>query len=152
MSEADISSAKHLLIHLDSLRKMKNRLISTSSDYIRNQESMEAVQKLEFYKGKISVIKGWLNDLISNHYSKEIISTAKRYENKMNIQNDQICMIRNEISPKEFILQKEEYKNPLRMDHKKVIYKNREKELVDDFESAFNVLRVEIRTFVGQHL
>jgi hypothetical protein len=129
---------------------MKNS--ETAGIYQQHEENLEALKKLEFYKGEVGIITKWLDELASKNTSKNVLVLVERYENQMKIQRNNIDMIRHEIAENEKSLQQEVLSNPVAVDHRKVAYHTKEKELIDGFELNFNLLRTEIKEFVGKWL
>lgn len=123
----------------------------TAGIYKQHEENIDALSKLDFYRGEITTITGWLEELATKYTSSEVLSLVERYENQMKIQRNNIDNIRHEIAENERALQEEVNKNPVAVDHRKVTYHAKEKELIDGFETNFNNLRTEIKAFVSKY-
>lgn len=125
--------------------------MSTSeSIYKQHEENTEWTGKLNFYKDEISILKGRLEEIVAKNTKNEALAELERFQNQLIIQRNNIDEIAHLVKLNEESLIEEIKSNPVAVDHRKVEYHAKEKDLVDTFEKNFNELREDMKDFFAK--
>jgi hypothetical protein len=122
--------------------------MSTSeSIYKQHEENTEWISKLNFYKDEIKIMTGRLEEIASKNSGDDALAEVERFQNQLIIQRNNIDNIAHEVKLNEEALIEAVKSNPIAVDHRKVEYHAKEKDLVDSFEKNFNDLREDFNRF-----
>ncbi len=117
------------------------------SIYKQHEENTDWLNRLDFYKEDIKILTKRLEEIASKNSAAEVLSEVERFQNQFIIQNNNIDEIKHLVKENEDLLKKEIESNPVAVDHRKMEYHEKEKELVEAFEKNFNSLRDDYNTF-----
>jgi hypothetical protein len=120
--------------------------------YPQHGENTEWTNKLNFYKDDIRIMTGRLEEVAAKNSSKEVLAEVEHFQNQLIIQRNNIDEALHAVKINEEELQAEINRNPIAVDHRKVEYHTKEKELVEAFEKNFNDLRGEFNEFIAKWL
>lgn len=120
--------------------------------YTQHGENTEWTNKLNFYKDDIRIMTGRLEEVAAKNSSKEVLAEVEHFQNQLIIQRNNIDEALHAVKINEEELQAEINRNPVAVDHRKVEYHAKEKELVEAFEKNFNDLRDEFNEFIAKWL
>jgi hypothetical protein len=115
--------------------------------YKQHEENTEWINKLDFYKDEITILKGRLEEIASKNNSQDVLAFVESYQNRFIIQRNNIDEISHKVKENEQALINEINSNPVAVDHRKTEYHAAEKDLVESFEKNFNDLRDEFNKF-----
>jgi hypothetical protein len=118
--------------------------------YKQHEENNVWINKLDFYKQEISILKGRLEELAQKNSSKEVRAEIEHFQNQFIIQKNNIDNILHAVKINEAELLASVESNPVAADHRKVDYHEREHDLVTTFEKHFNALRQEFNKFASK--
>lgn len=118
--------------------------------YSQHAENTEWTSKLSFYKDEIAVLKGRLEEVTTKNNSPEVLAQVEHFQNQLIIQRNNVDEILHAVKMNEESLMKEINTNPTAVDHRKVEYHAKEKDLVESFEKVFNELRAEFNSFAAK--
>jgi uncharacterized membrane protein YgaE (UPF0421/DUF939 family) len=117
------------------------------SIYKQHEENTDWLNRLDFYKEDIKILTKRLEEIATKNSATEVLSEVERFQNQFIIQNNNIDEIKHLVKENESLLKKEIESNPVAVDHRKMEYHEKEKELVEAFEKNFNTLREDYNTF-----
>lgn len=117
------------------------------SIYKQHEENTDWLNRLDFYKEDIKILTKRLEEIAAKNSATEVLSEVERFQNQFIIQNNNIDEIKHLVKENESLLKKEIESNPVAVDHRKMEYHEKEKELVEAFEKNFNTLREDYNTF-----
>ena len=120
------------------------------SVYTQHEENTEWSNKLDFYKDEVRILTGRLKEIASKNTSAEAMVETERFQTQLMIQENAINEIFHLIKNNEKILEKEVDKNPIAVDHRKIIYHTKEKDIIVSFEKNFNQLRSDFNRFAAK--
>lgn len=115
--------------------------------YKQHEENTEWINKLDFYKDEINILKGRLEEIASKNNSQDVLAFVESYQNRFIIQRNNIDEISHKVKENEQALINEIKSNPIAVDHRKTEYHAAEKDLVESFEKSFNDMRDEFNKF-----
>jgi len=118
--------------------------------YTQHSENMEWSNTLKFYKDELDVLKSRLAELASKNNNKDMLKEVEHFQNQFIIQRTNIDNISHEVKMNEEKLMAEIKNNPVAVDHRKVEYHNKEKDLVSSFEKNMNEIRSEFKRFAAK--
>ena len=116
----------------------------------QHEENKEWINKLEFYKEEIQILKGRLEELAQKNSSKEVLSELEHFQNQMIIQRNNIDNILHAVNLNESSLIADIENNPVAAERRKIEYHEREHDLVTSFEKNFNAIRQEFNRFASK--
>ena len=115
--------------------------------YTQHKENKEWISKLAFYKDEIKMLTGRIEELASKNTFNEVLVGVERFQNQLIIQRNNIDEILHLVKLNEKVLIAEIIANPVAVDHRKLEYHIKEKDMVETFEKNFNELRAEFNKF-----
>ena len=135
----------------ETLYKQNEYIMATKEKiYKQHEENSTWINKLDFYKQEISILKGRLEELAQKNSSKEVMGEIEHFQNQFIIQRDNIDNILHAVKINEAELIATIESNPVAADHRKVEYHEREQDLVKTFEKNFSSLRQEFKKFAAK--
>ncbi len=123
---------------------------ANESVYNQHAENTEWTSKLKFYKDEVVILTGRLEEIASKNSGNDALAEVERYQNQLIIQRNNIDEIAHLVNLNEQALIEEIKSNPVAIDHRKVEYHAKEKELVESFETNFNNLREDFNRFASK--
>jgi hypothetical protein len=123
---------------------------SKATIYTQHEENKEWTSKLTFYKDEIKILTGRVEELASKNTSNEVLVGVERFQNQLIIQRNNIDEILHLVKLNEEALIAEINANPIAVDHRKVEYHAKEKDMVESFEKNFKELRAEFNEFASK--
>jgi len=118
--------------------------------YTQHEENKEWISKLTFYTDEIKILTGRLEELASKNTTNEVMVGIEHFQNQFIIQRNNIDEILHLVKLNEEALIAEVNSNPVAVDHRKVEYHAKEKDMVESFEKNFNNLRAEFNEFASK--
>ena len=118
--------------------------------YTQHNENMEWNSALKFYKEELDLLKARLAEIASKNNNQEVMKEVEHFQNQFIIQRDNIDRISHEVKMNEEKLIADIKNNPTAVDHRKVDYHNKEKDLVTGFEKNMNEIRSEFKRFASK--
>lgn len=118
--------------------------------YNQHAENTDFLSKLEFYKEKIQIFEGRLEEIASKNNSSDCLRELEKFQNQLIVQKNNIDEIRHDVVIDEERLIDEIEANETAVDHRKVRFHTKEKEEVESFEDNFNELNQEINKFFAK--
>ena len=118
--------------------------------YTQHEENKEWTSKLSFYKDEIKILTGRLEELASKNTSSDVLVGVEHFQNQLIIQRNNIDEILHLVKLNEKVLIAEIIANPVAVDHRKLEYHLKEKDMVESFEKNFNELRTEFNEFASK--
>jgi len=123
---------------------------SQGTIYTQHEENKEWTSKLTFYKDEIKILTGRVEELASKNTSNDVMIGVEHFQNQLIIQRNNIDEILHLVKLNEEALIAEVNSNPVAVDHRKVEYHAKEKDMVESFEKNFNELRAEFNEFASK--
>lgn len=123
---------------------------SQGTIYAQHEENKEWISKLTFYTDEIKILTGRLEELASKNTTNKVLAELEHFQNQLIIQRNNIDEILHLVKLNEEVLIAEVNSNPIAVDHRKMDYHAKEKDLVQSFEKNFNNLRTELNEFAGK--
>lgn len=123
---------------------------SKGTIYAQHEENKEWTSKLTFYKDEIKILTGRVEELAAKNTSNEVLVGVEHFQNQLIIKRNNIDEILHLVKLNEEALIAEVNANPVAVDHRKVEYHAKEKDMVDSFEKNFNELRAEFNEFASK--
>ena len=123
---------------------------SNESIYNQHSENTEWKSKLNFYKDEVVILTGRLEEIASKNSGKDALAEVEKYQNQLIVQRNNIDEIAHLVNLNEQALIEVIKSNPVAVDHRKVEYHSKERELVDSFETNFNNLREDFNRFASK--
>jgi len=118
--------------------------------YTQHSENMEWNNTLKFYKEELDVLKTRLSEIASKNNNQEVLKEVEHFQNQFIIQRNNIDRISHEVKMNEEKLITEIKNNPTAVDHRKVEYHAKEKDLVSGFEKNMNEIRNDFKRFASK--
>jgi hypothetical protein len=118
--------------------------------YTQHEENKEWTSKLSFYKDEIKILTGRVEELASKNTFNEVLVGVEHFQNQLIIQRNNIDEILHLVKLNEKVLIAEIIANPVAVDHRKLEYHLKEKDMVESFEKNFNELRAEFNEFASK--
>jgi hypothetical protein len=118
--------------------------------YTQHEENKEWTSKLSFYKDEIKILTGRIEELASKNKFNEVLVGVEHFQNQLIIQRNNIDEILHFVKLNEKVLIAEIIANPVAVDHRKLEYHLKEKDMVESFEKNFNELRAEFKEFASK--
>lgn len=118
--------------------------------YTQHSENVEWSNTLKFYKEELDVLKTRLSEIASKNNSQDVLKEVEHFQNQFIIQRNNIDKISHEVKMNEEKLMTEIKNNPTAVDHRKVEYHNKEKDLVSSFEKNMNEIRGDFKRFASK--
>jgi len=118
--------------------------------YTQHSENMEWSRALTFYKEELNLLKERLAEIASKNNNQEVMKEVEHFQNQFIIQRDNIDRISHEVKMNEEKLMADIKNNPTAVDHRKVDYHNKEKDLVSSFEKNMNEIIIEFKRFAAK--
>jgi hypothetical protein len=118
--------------------------------YTQHEENKEWTSKLSFYKDEIKILTGRVEELAAKNTSSDVLVGVEHFQNQLIIQRNNIDEILHLVKLNEEALIAEVNANPVAVDHRKVEYHAKEKDMVESFEKNFNELRAEFNEFASK--
>jgi len=115
--------------------------------YEQHAENSDWINRLEFYKEEIEILKERLAEIANKNSSKSVLSEVEHFQNQFIVQRNNIDEIGHLIKLNEQLLENEVNKNEIAVDHRSLPYHIEEKEKLEGFESNISNLRKEFNTF-----
>ena len=123
---------------------------ANESVYIQHSENTEWKSKLNFYKDEVVILTGRLEEIASKNSGKDTLAEVEKYQNQLIVQRNNIDEIAHLVNLNEQALIEVIKSNPVAVDHRKVEYHSKERELVESFESNFNNIREDFNRFASK--
>ncbi len=123
---------------------------SQGTIYTQHEENKEWTSKLSFYKDEIKILTGRVEELAAKNTSSDVLVGVEHFQNQLIIQRNNIDEILHLVKLNEEALIAEINANPVAVDHRKVEYHAKEKDMVESFEKNFNELRAEFNEFASK--
>jgi hypothetical protein len=123
---------------------------ANESVYIQHSENTEWKSKLNFYKDEVVILTGRLEEIASKNSGKDALAEVEKYQNQLIVQRNNIDEIAHLVNLNEQALIEVIKSNPVAVDHRKVEYHSKERELVESFESNFNNIREDFNRFASK--
>ena len=123
---------------------------ANESVYIQHSENTDWTSKLNFYKDEVVILTGRLEEIASKNSGKDALAEVEKYQNQLIVQRNNIDEIAHLVNLNEQALIEVIKSNPVAVDHRKVEYHSKERELVESFETNFNNIREDFNRFASK--
>jgi hypothetical protein len=123
---------------------------SKGTIYTQHTENKEWISKLAFYKDEIKILTGRVEEIAAKNTSSDVLVGVEHFQNQLIIQRNNIDEILHLVKLNEKVLIAEIIANPVAVDHRKLEYHLKEKDMVESFEKNFNELRTEFNEFASK--
>jgi hypothetical protein len=128
-------------------RTKLKRMATKEKIYTQHHENEDWINKLDFYKEELNILKGRLEELALKNTSKKVTLEIEHFQNQFIIQNNNIDNIAHAVKINESELIASIESNPVAAAHRKIEYHEREHDLVTTFEKNFKQLRKDFNNF-----
>ena len=120
--------------------------------YTQHEEHNEWLNKLSFYKDELKMMQEKLEEISSKNTGLDVRKSIEHFQNQFIIQNSNSDDIRKHIQLDEKEITENIKQNPVASDHRKTEDHAAERDMVESFESNFNLLRQEFKAFLADKM
>jgi hypothetical protein len=122
-------------------------MVTKEKIFKQHEENEDWINKLNFYKDEIHILKGRLEELAQKNTSKNVAAEIEHFQNQFIIQRNNIDNIAHAVKINESELIDSIESNPISANHRKMEYHEREHDLIATFEKNFKHLRQDFNKF-----
>jgi uncharacterized membrane protein YgaE (UPF0421/DUF939 family) len=115
-------------------------------------EHREWLNKLDFYKDDLVVLRQRLEEVAARNTVREIMAQVEHFQNLFIIQRNEIDEFRHAIKEHENELQAVINHNPVALNRQRIADHPEYRERMERFEKLFHEFRAELLQFVSKHL
>ena len=115
-------------------------------------EHREWLNKLEFYKDDLTVLKKRLEEVAAKNTSQEVMALVEHFQNQFIIQRNEIDEFRHAIKEHENLLESAINTNPTAINRQRLHDHPEMRERMGRFEKLFQELRMELLRFVSKYI
>lgn len=126
--------------------------MSTESIYKQHEENENWLENLSFYEQELGILQKRLAEIVDKNTDEKILAESEHFQNQFIVQKDNIDEIKHAVKQNENFLEDNIEENPVAVDHRKVEYHTKEKDLVETFEKNYAELKSEFEEFVAKWL
>ena len=126
--------------------------METKPLYELHNEHVGWLNKIDFYKGEVKILKNRIAEIAAKNNGKEILAQVEHFQNQLIVQANNMDELRHSIKEHEAYLRKNAAENPIAVDHRTFNDHSKMREDVHSFEKVFNELRHELNAFLSKTL
>ncbi|WP_317897600.1 hypothetical protein [Aurantibacillus circumpalustris] len=120
--------------------------------YTQHEEHSEWLNKLSFYKDELKIMQEKLEEISSKNTGLDVRKSIEHFQNQFIIQKSNSDDIREHIQLDEKKIAENVKQNPVASDHRKTEDHAKERDMLESFESNFNLLRQEFKAFLADKM
>lgn len=118
--------------------------------YDLHTEQQEWLNKAEFYRDEIKILRHRLTETAAKNTVKELQIDIEHFENQLTVQQEQLDILRHDIKQYENKIERSISMNPTAADHRKADEPVELRSSVETFEKIFAELRHEMNLFFSK--
>jgi hypothetical protein len=119
---------------------------------VMHGEHREWLNRLEFYKEDLAILRKRLEEVASKNTSREVMAQVEHFQNQFIIQRNEIDEFRHAIKEHENELQAVINHNPVAINRQRISDHPEHRERMDRFEKLFQEFRLELLLFVSRYM
>lgn len=118
--------------------------------YDLHAEHKEWINKIDFYKDEIRIMRGRLAEVAKKNSAKDVQAMVEHFQNQLIVQDEQADVLRHNVKEYELVIETHLKKNPVAGDHTRWNDHTHMRDQVLTFEHIVNDLRKELIAFISK--
>ena len=119
---------------------------------VLHNDHREWLNRLDFYKDDLSIIKKRIEEVVSKNTSQEVMAMVEHFQNQFIIQQNEIDEFRHVIKEKEHQLELAIQINSTAINRQRLSDHPELRERMEQFEKLFQEFRLELFRFVAKYI